>query len=160
MVMIAVTDIKGVFGVAPEVKDRPQYRTEFPVLQAEILRRVEEMISPDVTGSATENAVVTAASGILREFAHEAESPCVRRIGKDIDPWDERIGHLREMAEMTSDLVVESVRQETGLPSNDPRLEKLRPIAAEIAALVTATLEASIEAVKPNQPTSAFRPTV
>ncbi|MDW9481299.1 hypothetical protein GOB57_21880 [Sinorhizobium meliloti] len=160
MVMIAITDFKGVFGGAPEVKDSPQYDAEFPVLQAEILRRVEEMISPDDTGSATHNAVVAAASGILREFAHEAESPCVRRIGKDIDLWDERIGHLREMADMTSDLVFESVSQETGLPCDDPRLEKLRPIAAEIAALVSVTLEASIEAVKPNHPTSAFRPTI
>lgn len=160
MVMVVVTDFVNVFGRVAEVADHSRYDVEFSALQADILQRVEDMTYAEDADPAIRHAVVTTATALLTNLANEAESPCVRAIGKDIDPWDERIGHLRETAEMTADVVLESFIQETGFACDDPRLERVRPIAAEIADLVSRILEEAIETVKPVKAPPSFRPTI
>jgi hypothetical protein len=121
------------------------------------------MASPDDAGSVAGNPVVTAAAALLRDFANEAESPCVIRVGRDIDPWDERLRHLREMVAMTPELLFATGSEEAGLSSDDPRIERLKLVSDQIGALVSETLEASIEAVEPenaSSPSAGFHPTI
>jgi hypothetical protein len=134
------------------------YAANKAALQKEIMDRVQGLIVPDQASSPIDHAVIASAQGILANFCNEVESPSVIRIGPNIDPWEERLKHVRELASFVPESLMETGAREAGLEADDPRREKLKIIVDRIGALVTETLEEAISAVDAEPTLAATAP--
>ncbi len=160
MVMMGVSSAVSGVALAEDSSGRGRYDASFDLLHKEIRRHAQEVASIHDNGTAAQKAVATEASAIIASLAEEALTPCAIYVGSNVDAWDERVKHLRGMTEMTKDLIMQSVIEQSGVEENDPRLAKLEPIADDIARFVSRPVEASIEAANPRDASPAAGMTI
>lgn len=152
MVMMAYTGFEGGFQKNVDHEGPLNFDAEFQCLESEILKSAEDAISSGAHGSELEKAVAAEVAIVLRAFAQEVSSPCVIYVRKDTNAWEERVRHIRDMAGMTYELTLQAVAQQIDLALDDPRIENLKPVAADIAERVSQAVEAAIETAKPEGP--------
>jgi len=125
----------------------PSYGQALKELSAELLARAKKNLE-DAAGRGPEAKVISEASaGILCDLAAECPMPYVRRLGMNVDVWEERIEHLREFVNQYAENLAPVLAAQAGIGKDDPRRQRLSEISGKIASNVREELESSLQTV-------------